>query len=282
MPNTILVTGANGQLGQAIQKIAKNNDTTQFVFTDYDILDITNYQKCDLFFSQQKPDFCINASAYTNVDKAETERQNAYNINVVGSRNLALCCSKHNATLLHISTDFVFDGQKKLPYTETDIPNTINVYGETKLKGEQEIQTILEKYFIIRTSWLYSEFGTNFYKTMLALASENKIIKVVNDQIGTPTNANSLAETLLKIITFEGLNDKKLYGIYHFSNHGSCSWYDFAKKIFEWNNISVIVNPISTNDFPTLAKRPKYSVLDTSKIKTTFGIVIKDWKKIRL
>jgi len=280
MWKTILVTGANGQLGQAIRKIAKNNDTMRFVFTDYDALDVTSYQKCDLFFSQQKPNFCINTSAYTNVEKAETEYQNAYNVNVVGSRNLALCCLKHNTTLLHISTDFVFDGQKKSPYTETDKPNPKNVYGATKLQGEQEIMAILEKYFIIRTAWLYSEFGTNFYKTMLALASENKAINVVNDQIGTPTNANCLAETLLKIITFEGLNDKKLYGIYHFSNHGSCSWYDFAKKIFEWNHINVIVNPINTNDFPTLAKRPKYSVLDTSKIKTTFGIAIEDWKKV--
>jgi len=280
MWNTILVTGANGQLGQAIRKIAKNNDTTQFVFTDYDVLDVTNYQKCDLFFSQQKPNFCINTGAYTNVEKAETEYQNAYNVNVVGSRNLALCCLKHNTTLLHISTDFVFDGQKKSPYTETDKPNPKNVYGTTKLQGEQEIMAILEKYFIIRTAWLYSEFGTNFYKTMLALASENKTINVVNDQIGTPTNANCLAAALLKIITFEGLNDKKLYGIYHFSNHGSCSWYDFAKKIFEWNHINVIVNPVNTNDFPTLAKRPKYSVLDTSKIKATFGIAIEDWKKV--
>jgi len=280
MSNTILVTGANGQLGHAIQKIAKNNENKRFVFTDFDVLDITNYQKCDLFFSQQKPDFCINASAYTNVEKAETDYLNAYNVNVIGTKNLALSCKKHNTTLLHISTDFVFDGQKKSPYTEHDKPNPKNVYGTTKLKGEQEIQTVLEKYFIVRTSWLYSEFGNNFYKTMLRLASENKTINVVNDQIGTPTNANSLAETLLKIIEYKELNTQELYGIYHFSNNGNCSWYDFAKKIFEFNNIKIDLNSVSTNDFPTLAKRPKYSVLDTTKIQKTFGIEVKKWEEV--
>jgi len=279
MLNTILVTGANGQIGQVIKKIAKNNNNAHFVFANSNTLDITNYQKCNLFFDQIKPNFCINASAYTNVEKAETDYQNAYNVNVVGCRNLALCCHKYNTTLLHISTDFVFDGEKKMPYIESDKPNPKNIYGTTKHKGEQEIQAVLEKYFIIRTAWLYSEFGNNFYKTMLDLASKNKTIDVVNDQIGTPTNANSFADIILKIIKFQRQNTKKLYGIYHFSNRGYCSWYDFAKKIFELNNINVKLNSVTTNDFPTLAQRPKYSVLDTTKIQSTFGVEIKNWEE---
>jgi len=280
MSNTILVTGANGQLGQTIKKTVKNKYNIRFVFTGSGVLDITNYQKCDMFFAQEKPIFCINTSAYTNVEKAETDCQNAYNVNVIGSRNLALCCKKHNTTLIHISTDFVFDGHKIFPYKETDKPNPKNVYGETKLKGEQEIQAVLEKYFIVRTSWLYSEFGNNFYKTMLRLGSENKTINVVNDQIGTPTNVNSLTEVLLKIIQHPKLNFESLYGVYHFSDGGSCSWYDFAKKIFELNNIDIKLNPVGTNDFPTLAQRPKYSVLDTTKIQSTFGVKIKNWEEI--
>jgi len=280
MSNTILVTGANGQLGQTIKKISKNIENTRFVFTDSDILDVTNMDSCQKTFDQINPDFCINASAYTNVEKAETDYQNAYNVNVIGAKNLALCCHKYNTILFHISTDFVFDGQKKKPYTENDKPNPKNVYGKTKCKGEQEIQNVLEKYFIVRTSWLYSEFGTNFFKTMLRLASENKIINVVNDQIGTPTNANSLVQAIFTIIQHSKSNKQNNYGIYHFSNGGNCSWYDFAKEIFRLNNVDIKLNPVNTNDFPTLAQRPKYSVLDTAKIHKTFGIEIERWEEI--
>jgi len=280
MSKTILVTGANGQLGQTIKKKAKNVENMRFVFANSNFLDVTDSDNCKKIFDQINPDFCINTSAYTGVEKAETDSENAYNVNTIGCKNVALCCHKYNTTLLHISTDFVFDGQKNIPYAETDKPNPKNVYGTTKLKGEQEIQTVLEKYFIVRTSWLYSEFGANFYKTMLLLASESKSINVVNDQIGTPTNANSLAEILLKIIEHQRLNTEKLYGIYHFSNGGSCSWYDFAKKIFKLNSIYIKLNPVSTSDFPTLAQRPKYSVLDTTKIQKTFGIEIGNWEEI--
>src|SRR5690606_13263336 len=196
----ILVTGGNGQLGQAIRKASKNNAEMTFFFADSDILDITNPENCESIFNEVKPDFCINCAAYTAVDKAESEEEKAYNINVIGAKNLAESCKKHNAILIHISTDFVFDGENNVPYTEEDIPNPKSVYGATKLQGEQEIQKILERYFIIRTSWVYSEFGNNFYKTMLRLASERDSLNVVNDQIGTPTNANCLAKAIIEVI----------------------------------------------------------------------------------
>src|SRR5690606_38539824 len=196
----------------------------------------------------------------TAVDKAESEEEKAYNINVIRAKNLAESCKKHNAILIHISTDFVFDGENNVPYTEEDIPNPKSVYGATKLQGEQEIQKILERYFIIRTSWVYSEFGNNFYKTMLRLASERDSLNVVNDQIGTPTNANCLAMTIIDIIQHSTSSNQPSYGIYHFSNEGVCSWYDFAKKIFELHNIPITLNPIPTSSYPTAAIRPKYSV----------------------
>lgn len=278
----VLVTGANGQLGQSLQFIAGNYPEITFVFCDSKKLDITNKNNIDKVFDEVKPNYCINTAAYTAVDKAECEPEKAYLINVTGAENLATTCKEHSTILLHVSTDFVFDGNKSKPYTEEDIPNPTGVYGQTKLEGEKAIQAIFDNYFIIRTSWVYSQFGNNFMKTMVRLGTERDSLSVVNDQIGTPTNAIDLAEVLLQIICqTESIQSEINYGIYNFSNEGQCSWFDFAQKIFEYNNISIDLIPIPTTSYPTPAKRPKYSVLDKTKIKTSFGIEILDWK-IRL
>ena len=276
----VLVTGANGQLGQSLQFIAPNYPELHFVFCSSIDLDISNIENCKAVFSKIKPNYCINAAAYTAVDKAESEPKKAYLINVIGARNVAEVCKTHNTILLHISTDFVFEGNATKPYTENDIPNPTGVYGQTKLEGEKAIQLVFENYYIIRTSWVYSQFGNNFMKTMLRLASERDSISVVNDQIGTPTNAIDLAKALIQII----LTDNRQpttdnFGVYNFSNEGQCSWYDFAKKIFEINNCTIDLKPIPTSSFPTPAKRPEYSVLDKSKIKSIFVIVIKSWEE---
>ena len=276
----VLVTGANGQLGQEIQHIAKSYLNLNFVFCNSTDLDISNKENCQAVFHKIKPDFCINAAAYTAVDKAESEQDKAELINVIGAKNLAETCNEFDTKLIHISTDFVFDGSNDKPYSETDIPNPKGVYGQTKLDGEKVIQAVFSKYYIIRTSWVYSLFGNNFMKTMLRLASERTSLSVVNDQMGTPTNAVDLAEALVQII----LNNNQQptanhFGTYHFSNEGQCSWYDFAKKIFEINNINIDLKAIPTSEFPTPAQRPKYSVLDKSKIKSTFGLPIKTWEE---
>jgi dTDP-4-dehydrorhamnose reductase len=287
----VLVTGANGQLGQSLQFIAKNYPELHFVFCSSSDLDITNLDSCQAVFLKIKPNYCINAAAYTAVDKAESEPEKANLINVIGPHNLAAVCKEFSSVLLHISTDFVFDGDfsklstRALPkhrergYSEKDIPNPTGVYGQTKLEGEKAIQAVFENYYIIRTSWVYSQFGNNFMKTMLRLASERDSISVVNDQIGTPTNAVDLADALIQII----LTDNRQpttdnFGVYNFSNEGQCSWYDFAKEIFKINKIEIDLKPIPTSSFPTPAKRPKYSVLDKTKIKSTFGFEIKNWE----
>ena len=280
----VLVTGANGQLGQSLQFIAPKYPELQFFFCDSKDLDITDLNNVKQIFNQFKPQYCINAAAYTAVDKAESEPEKAHSINVIGAKNLAEICKINNTVLLHISTDFVFDGNlspraQSRGYLEEDKPNPTGVYGQTKLDGEKVIQEIWNKHFIIRTSWVYSQFGNNFMKTMLRLASERDTISVVNDQIGTPTNAVDLAEVLLKILTEHSKLNTEHYGIYNFSNDGQCSWYDFAKKIFEVNNITIDLKSIPTSSFPTPAKRPSYSVLDKTKIKSIFGIEIKSWEE---
>ncbi len=278
----ILVTGSSGQVGQALQWVAPNYPEWTFVFTDSASADITNKKQLEAVFSRHRPQFCINAAAYTAVDKAESEPEKAILINVHGVRNLAEVCRDFDCTLMHLSTDFVFDGTKTTPYTEEDEPNPQSVYGSTKLDGERAIQQILQKYFIIRTSWVYSHFGNNFMKTMLRLAKERDSISVVNDQIGTPTNAVDLAQAMLKIIRVtlypENLT-AHLFGIYNFSNEGQCSWYEFAAKIFEYNEISIDLRPIPSDQFPTAARRPKFSVLDKNKIENRFGISIPEWEK---
>lgn len=270
----VLVTGASGQLGQSIHSIAKNYDTIKFYFASSSEADVTNKESLTQIFNKINPDFCINAAAYTAVDKAESDVKNARLINVIGAKNLAEICKHFDSTLIHISTDFVFDGKKNSPYTEQDITNPQGVYGKTKREGEQEIIVSTKKYFIIRTSWLYSKFGNNFMKTILRLGQERSMLSVVNDQIGTPTHAVDLAKVIIKIILSESNN----YGIYHFSNEGSASWYDFAKEIFEINKIKIDLQPIPTTSFPTPAQRPKYSVLDKSKITSEFNISINSWE----
>ena len=284
----VIVTGANGQLGQAIQSISVKNSDVDFVFCDSSTLDITNLNNIQDIFKQVKPNYCINAAAYTAVDKAESESEKAHLINVIGAKNLAEVCKENNTVLLHVSTDFVFDGEyAKLPphvqlegYSEDDIPNPTGVYGQTKLDGEKAIQQTFDNYFIIRTSWVYSQFANNFMKTMVRLGSERDSLSVVNDQIGTPTNAVDLAEVLIKIIfhTERSRSASSNFGIYNFSNEGQCSWYDFAKKIFEINNITIDLQPIPTSSYPTPAKRPAFSVLNKTKIKKAFDIYINHWE----
>lgn len=288
----VLVTGANGQLGQSIQFIANQYPNVQFIYTDYQELDITNFESCHTVFAKYKPQFCINTAAYTAVDKAESEAEKAHLINVIGPENLAKVCKEYNTILLHISTDFIFDGTSTSlsmtnGYKETDIPNPQSVYGQTKLDGELAVQKNWEKHFIIRTSWVYSQFGNNFMKTMLRLASEHKSLSVVADQIGTPTNAVDLAEVLMVIIvsSFKFASPVRFhsgqvssFGIYNFSNEGQCSWYDFANEIFHQKGIKIDLKPIPTSAYPTPAKRPAYSVLDKTKIKSTFDIKINDWQ----
>lgn len=271
----VLVTGANGQLGQSLKFIAGKYPEIDFVFCDSKTVDITQKEGINLVFNKVKPDFCINTAAYTAVDKAEREPEKAFEINVIGVKNLAEVCRDFKTKLIHVSTDFVFDGAKKTPYTEDDCTNPKSVYGQTKLDGEKVVQAILKDYFIVRTSWVYSQFANNFMKTMLRLGAERDHLSVVDDQIGTPTNAVDLAEALIKIIK----SDKKVYGIYNFSNEGYCSWFDFAKKIFEINKVTIDLQPIPTTQFPTPAERPKFSVLDKTKIKTIFGIAIETWEE---
>ena len=270
----ILVTGGNGQLAQCLKDVVKNNDELDVNFQDLPELDITNIQQLVSYFSKNELDYCINCAAYTAVDLAEEQSDLAYAVNADGPKNLAEVCKKHQVKLLHISTDFVFDGKKQIPYIETDMPNPLGVYGKSKWQGERNIQEIMEDYFILRTSWLYSEYGNNFMKTMLKLSETRDEINVVSDQIGSLTYAGDLAEVLIKIVLSSSTN----YGLYHFSNSGAISWYDFAVEIFTQFGKKIEVKPITTKDYPTVAKRPKFSVLDTTKIENNFDCTLKDWQ----
>ena len=272
---TILVTGANGQLGKSIHRIAQDYPDMKFIFTDVVELDITKKEDVNTFFELNKVDYCINCAAYTAVDKAEEEVEKAYLINATAVKNLAEICQISGAVLIHVSTDFVFDGTKGTPYTEEDTPNPLSVYGRSKLKGERYVQEVLKKHFIVRTSWLYSEYGNNFVSTMLRLAETRDEINVVNDQIGSPTYAKDLASFILEIID----TSSKAHGVYHFSNEGGISWCDFALEIFKQHKKVVRVIPTPTTAYQTAAKRPAYSVLDLSRVKTTFGSIIPLWKQ---
>jgi dTDP-4-dehydrorhamnose reductase len=275
----ILVTGANGQLGQALQSIAPKHPEIRFQFCGSNEVDLTNKESIQSAFAIYNPNFCINAAAYTAVDKAESEPEKAFAINADGVRNLAEVCRESRCVLLHVSTDFVFDGLKKFPYTETDAPNPTGVYGASKLAGEQAVLEILTGFYIVRTAWVYSNFGANFMKTMLRLGAERDQLKVVDDQIGSPTLATDLAKALLFICQQTAQNLAQApYGIYHYSNEGSCSWCGFAQQILLNHHINTPVLPIPTTSFPTPAKRPAYSVLDKSKIKKAFGIEIASWQ----
>lgn len=271
----ILVVGGNGQLGNCIRKIAPDFETQyEFLFTDSQTLDITDESQINDFFYDNKPDFCINASAYTAVDLAEKESEKAFAVNAEGVGNLAEICSEYKTVLIHVSTDYVFDGETNLDYSEDDFTNPIGVYGESKLKGEELALENNPKTIILRTSWLYSEFNKNFVKTMLNLFSQKDELGIVSDQFGQPTNANDLAEAIMNIIE----NPNKTFGVFHFSNYPETTWFEFAKKIAEFSKSSVKLNALSTEQYPTPAKRPKRSTMSLDKIEKVYKIEPKHWE----
>jgi dTDP-4-dehydrorhamnose reductase len=272
----ILVTGKNGQLGNELQALASAYPQYQFLYTDKAELDITSAGLVQDFFSEHKPVACINAAAYTAVDKAESEKEIAFKVNAEAVKKLATACNIHNTKFIQVSTDYVFDGLATTPYKEDSVTSPVNYYGYTKLKGEEFAMAECASTIVVRTSWVYSSFGNNFVKTMLRLMKERESINVVSDQFGSPTYAADLAEAILKIATSQEKNDR---GIYHFSNNGDISWFDFAIAIKELSNSNCVVNPIPTAAYPTPAKRPAYSVFDKSKIQEVFGIELKDWKE---
>lgn len=275
----ILVTGAYGQLGNELNCLTSDYPDWEFIFTDIDSLDITNEESVNKFFIKNKPDFVINCAAYTAVDKAENDYETAEKVNAEAPRILAKYSNKTRAKLIHVSTDYVFDGNASKPYIETDKVNPQSIYGKTKLKGELLCAVENHETVIIRTSWLYSAFGNNFVKTMLRLAGERGKLNVVFDQVGTPTYAADLASAILSVIK---LSEKEpecfIPGVYHYSNEGVASWFDFAKAVFEISEVKCIVSPVRSVEFPTPAKRPEYSVLDKSKIRNTFGITVPYWR----
>ena len=269
----ILVTGANGQLGNEIKELS-GNYRYKFIFTNKDDLDITDTANLSRFFENNKIDVVINCAAFTNVDKAENNRDVSMKLNCDAVRDLAVMTKRDNILLVHISTDYVFDGTKNTPYSEGDAPNPISVYGMTKYEGEKAILENSNKAVIIRTSWLYSSYGSNFVKTIMRHAREKGALKVVYDQIGTPTYAHDLANAILNILPDIGNNNME---IYHYSNEGVASWYDFAKAIIDLAGISTRIEPIETIDYPTPAKRPYYSVLNKTKVKKYFNVKINHW-----
>ena len=271
----VLVTGGNGQLATCIREYSKDQKDLNFLFVDSGQLDITDYNAVHTFFKKENISFCINCAAYTAVDQAETDKGIAEKVNVIGAKNLSQICKLFNAILIHISTDFVFDGMKATLYTEQDIVEPISVYGHTKLQGEIAIAESWEKHIIIRTSWLYSEYGNNFLKTMLRLGAERDSLGVVADQIGTPTYAVDLAKVIITIIN----KANPEFGIFHYSNEGVASWYDFAEAIFDISKAKVELSPIRTEAYPTPAKRPSFSVMDKAKIKSSLGIKIPYWRE---
>jgi dTDP-4-dehydrorhamnose reductase len=274
MVKKILVTGGNGQLGNCIKALEHHygggHIYTYLSSADLDITNESNFKKvCDHY----QPHYIVNCAAYTAVDKAETDSENAFAVNARAVGNIAAICSERNITLIHISTDFVFEGIISVPLTEEEETAPTSVYGESKLKGERLVKQKMQNYFILRTSWLYSEYQNNFLKTMLRLGAERDELSVVFDQVGTPTYAGDLAETIFCIIK----SDSDKYGVYHYSNEGVASWYDFAFEIFRLSNIKIDLKPITSDYYPTPAKRPAYSVMSKAKIKNTFGIDIPHW-----
>jgi dTDP-4-dehydrorhamnose reductase len=271
----ILVIGSNGQLGNCIRKIAPNFELDyEFIFTDSQTLNITDEDLVSKFFYDNKPDFCINASAYTAVDLAETEKEKACAVNATGVGNLAQACKDFKTVFIHVSTDYVFDGDTNLCYSEDDFTNPIGVYGESKLKGEELALEINSKTIILRTSWLYSEFNKNFVKTMLNLFSQKDELGIVADQFGQPTNANDLAEAIMEIIETK----KKTFGIFHFSNYPETTWFEFAQKIAELSKSNIKLNQLTTEQYPTPAKRPKRSTMCLDKIEEVYKIEPKYWE----
>jgi dTDP-4-dehydrorhamnose reductase len=276
----ILVTGANGQLGNELKELATLYPQFEFIFSGKENLPIQHFEQVRNFFKVTHPQYCINCAAYTAVDKAEDEKELAFRINGEAVSILAAVCKEYNTKFIHVSTDYVFDGTATIPYKEDSPTNPQSIYGASKLEGEKQAIQLNPDSIIIRTSWVYSEFGKNFVKTMVRLMSEKDEINVVNDQLGSPTYAADLAECIFQIITSNlKPGSSNPAGIYHFSNNGAISWYDLAVAIKELTGSSCTINPITTEYFPTPAKRPAYSVLDKTKIQQTFGIKLKDWKE---
>ncbi len=278
----ILITGGKGQLGTEVHKCLLEGKTelgelsseligSNVTAIDIDELDVTDIDAVDKVFLNGNYDVVINCSAYTNVNGCETDKDTAFKVNAIGVRNLAMCAEKYNCKIVHVSTDYVFSGDATEPYTEWDICNPQSVYGKTKYLGEQYVRDFSTKYYIVRTSWLYGYYGNNFVKTMQKLGSTKDEIKVVNDQIGNPTNACDLAHHILKLITTQE------YGVYHCTGEGECSWYDFACKIMEYSKLNCKVNPCTTEEYPTPTKRPAYSALDNMMLRCTVGNEMRNW-----
>ena len=274
----VMITGASGQLGKALHNYLQNNRQYEIFLTGFSNsegnmarLDLADEAAVDAYIDKLKPDIIINCAAMTAVDLCESEQEKAFRINALGPKYLAQAAAKSGAKLVHISTDYVFDGRLDRPYTEEDIPNPINVYGKSKLAGEEYVRQICSRHFILRVAWLYGE-GKNFVKTMLNLARNNNVIRVVADQFGSPTSAYEVA----KVISF--LLETEKYGVYHASCEGFTSWYDFAVAIFEEAGIEAELEPIPTSEYPTPAKRPAYSVLDNKALRERHGYIMPDWR----
>lgn len=268
----ILVTGCNGQLGRAIKQVYDGDSTVELINTDVTDLDITSIENVMQVVTTKKPDVIINCAAHTNVNKCESDWDNAYKINAIGPRNLAIAAKRIDAKLVHVSTDYVFDGNGDKPYTEFDATNPCGAYGKTKLSGENFVREFGDKYFIVRTAWLYGD-GNNFVKTMIKLGREKGEVGVVCDQFGTPTSALELARMIKELEKTEN------YGVFHGTCEGSCSWAEFATEIFRLAGIDAKVNYITTDQYPTPAKRPAYSVLENYMLKLTTSYNMADWKE---
>ncbi|MEI6947039.1 dTDP-4-dehydrorhamnose reductase [Paraflavisolibacter sp. H34] len=271
----IVIIGANGQLGSEFQELAAANPGHEFFFFDRDLLDITVKEDVERKIAELQPDYLVNCAAYTAVDKAETDVEAAFAINGTAVGHLAAACAAHNVRLVHISTDYVFDGTASAPYTEDAPVAPANVYGRSKLQGEQEAQAHDPQAIIIRTAWVYSVYGNNFVKTMLRLMKSRPELNVVADQQGSPTYAADLAQAILHIVE----TGNWVPGIYHFTNEGVITWFDFAEAIRSYSHAACTVHPIPTEQYPTPASRPKYSVLDKTKFARTFGIELKPWQE---
>ncbi|MAZ93225.1 MAG: dTDP-4-dehydrorhamnose reductase [Lentimicrobiaceae bacterium] len=272
----ILITGSNGQLGSEIREISDRYENYNFVFTDVEELDLTISEDIVSFFADNKIDACINCAAYTAVDKAEDEVELVMLVNSTAVENLSKVCKNNGTLLFHISTDYVFNGKHFMPYVETDTVSPDSQYGLSKLKGEEAVMLNCDKAIIVRTSWLYSSHGNNFVKTLIKLGNERDQLSVVSDQVGTPTYAADLAEAIMVMIA--SFDETKPKEIYHFSNEGAISWYDFGKAIMKLSNIECAINPIDSKDYPSKANRPFYSVLSKSKIKKHYGVNVPYWE----
>lgn len=272
----VLITGSDGQLGMEFRALAPGFPNHHFHFTDIADLDITDEARTRMFIAEHEPDVIINCAGYTAVDLAEDEPELAMKLNYGAVASLAKACDEHGIYLVHISTDYVFDGKKTEPYREDDIPSPLSVYGISKLEGEEAMMACLQEGLIIRTSWLYSSFGRNFVKTILGKCASKDSLNVVNDQHGSPTYARDLAGAILGILP-AAMASKKLE-LLHYANEGSCTWFEFAREIAHLAGLPCQISPVGTKDYPFKAPRPAYSVLDKSLIREKFGIIIPDWK----